>query len=265
MLHLYLTLIGARVRAQMQYKVSFWTELVGFGLVTGLEFVSVAILFSRFGSIGGWGIAEVALLYGLTSLSFGLAEMVARGFDSPFERMMQQGAFDTVLTRPLGSFFSILASDFQLLRLGRISQALLVLGYALARLPIAWTPAHLAIVPLSVLSGAAIYSGLTVIGATICFWTIRTPEVINVFTAGGSEAASYPVSIYSGLVRNVFLFVVPIAFANYPAALLLLGRSDPLGLPAWAAWLAPLVAGLFCGAALLFWRYGVSKYQSTGS
>ena len=156
MLRLYLTLIGARVRAQMQYKVSFWTELVGFGLVTGLEFVSVAILFSRFGSIGGWGIAEVALLYGLTSLSFGLAEMVARGFDSPFERMMQQGAFDTVLTRPLGSFFSILASDFQLLRLGRISQALLVLGYALAVLPIGWTPARLLIVPLAVLSGASV-------------------------------------------------------------------------------------------------------------
>lgn len=265
MLRLYLTLIGARVRAQLQYRVSFWTEIVGFGLMTGLEFLAIAILAARFRSVGGWSIAEVALLYGLTSLSFGLAEMVARGFDSPFERLMIQGGFDTVLMRPQSSFFSILASEFQLLRLGRITQALLVLGYALVQLPIAWTPARLLLLPLSIGAGAAIYGGLAVIGAAICFWTIRTPEVIHIFSSGGSEAASYPLSIYGGVVRNVFLFVVPIAFANYPAALLLLGRSDPLGLPGWAAWLAPLAAALFCGAAGLFWRYGVSRYQSTGS
>ena len=265
MFSLYLRLIGARIRAQMQYKVSFWLELIGFGLITALEFATIAILYARFRSIGGWGIAEVALLYGLTATSFGLAEMVGRGFDSPFERMIQQGTFDTVLTRPTGSFFGVLASEFQLMRLGRIGQGLAVLAYALARLPIAWTPARVLVLPVAVLSGAAIYAGLVVIGAAICFWTIKTPEVINVFTVGGEEAASYPLSIYSGWVRGVFLFVIPIGFANYPAALLLLGRADPFGLPGWAAWLAPLVAAAFCGVALWFWRVGVSKYQGAGS
>jgi ABC-2 type transport system permease protein len=45
----------------------------------------------------------------------------------------------------------------------------------------------------------------------------------------------------------------------------LLGRSDPHGLPGWSAWLAPLVAAVFFGLALRFWRFGVSKYTSTGS
>jgi ABC-2 type transport system permease protein len=265
MVSLYFRLIGARIRAQMQYKVSFWVELVGFGCITGLEFAAVAILFGQFHGIAGWTIEEVALLYGMTSIAFGMAEMFSRGFDAPFERMMQQGSFDTILTRPLGSFLGVLASEFQLMRLGRISQGALVLAYALARLPIEWTPARALLVPLTILSGTAIYTGLVVVGATICFWTIRTPEVINVFTVGGSEAASYPLSIYSGWIRNIFLFVIPIAFANYPAALLLLGRADPLGLPAWLAWLAPLAAALFCLAALAFWRLGVSKYQGAGS
>lgn len=265
MLSLYFRLIGARIRAQMQYKASFWMELVGFALVTGLEFVALAILLARFHTIAGWSLAEVALLYGLSSLAFGVAEMVGRGFDAPFERMMQQGAFDTVLTRPLGSFFSVLASEFQLMRLGRMTQALAVLGYALLRLPIAWSADKAAVLLLSLLSGAVIYTGLVVMGATVCFWTIKTPEVINVFTVGGSEAASYPLSIYGGLVRNVFLLVIPIAFANYPAALYLLGRADPLGLPAWSAWLAPAVAALFFGVALAFWRVGVTKYASTGT
>jgi ABC-2 type transport system permease protein len=265
MLSLYFRLIGARIRAQMQYKISFWLDLLGFAIVTTLEFVLIAIMLARFQTIAGWTIAEVALLYGLTAVAFGLAEMVARGFDAPFERMMQQGTFDSLLTRPLGSFFQVLASEFQLMRMGRTLQGGAALAYACARLPIAWTPAKLLLMPLTILSGATIYVGLLVIGATICFWTIKTPEVINAFTFGGEELTSYPLSIYNRWMRGVFLYLIPLGFANYPAALLLRGRSDPYGLPAWLAWLAPLAAGLFFSAALAFWRLGVSKYTSTGS
>ena len=162
-------------------------------------------------------------------------------------------------------FFGVLASEFQLMRMGRTLQGGAALAYACARLPIAWTPEKLLLMPLTILSGATIYVGLLVIGATICFWTIKTPEVINAFTFGGEELTSYPLSIYNRWMRGVFLYLIPLGFANYPAALLLLGRSDPYGLPAWLAWLAPLVAGLFFSAALAFWRLGVSKYTSTGS
>jgi ABC-2 type transport system permease protein len=264
-LSLYFRLIGSRVRSQLQYKVSFWLQLVGFGLVTAMEFAVIAILVGRFGGVGGWSVAETALLYGLTSLAFSLAEMVARGFDAPFERMIQLGAFDGVLTRPLGSFFQILTADFQLRRLGRSLQALLVLAYALPQLAIAWSPDKLLLVPVTVLSGAAIYMALIVIGATLCFWTVRTPEVINVFTFGGEQMTSYPLSIYQDWLRTFFLFIVPVGFANYPAGLYLLGRTDPHGLPAWLAWCAPVAAAAFLTLALRFWRIGVSKYTSTGS
>lgn len=265
MLRLYFRLIGSRVRSQMQYRVSFITELLGFALVTGLEFAVIAILVGRFGGVGGWGLAETALLYGLTSLAFSIAEMAGRGFDAPFERMIQQGGFDGVLTRPLSPFFQVLTADFQLRRLGRSAQALLVLGYAFGRLAIDWTPDRLLLVPLTVAAGAAIYLALIVVGATLTFWTIKTPEVINVFTFGGEQLTSYPLSIYHEALRTLFLFIVPVGFANYPAALYLLGRQDPTGLPAWLAWCAPLAAAGFCALALRFWAYGVSKYTSTGS
>ena len=55
---LYWRLVGARMRAQMQYKVSFWMDMLGLMLVTGLEFSVIAILFTRFQSLGGWGGAQ---------------------------------------------------------------------------------------------------------------------------------------------------------------------------------------------------------------
>lgn len=262
---LYWRLVGARIRAQMQYKASFWIDLMSFGLMTALDFATIAILFSRFHTIGGWSVAEVALLYGLSTTAFSLNEMIARGFDRPFEIMMQRGTFDSILTRPLNSFFQVLASEFQLRRLGRTAQALAVLGYAFVQLPIIWTPAHVILIPLTIASGVVIYLGLYVIGAAICFWTIKTPEVINAFTFGGNQLTSYPLSIYSQPLRAVFLWIIPVAFVDYPAALVLLGRTDPYGLAPSLAWAAPLVALVFLTIALAFWRIGVTKYQSAGS
>ncbi len=265
MFSLYLRLIGARVRSQMQYKVSFWMELIGFALVTGMEFGVVVILFARFPSIGGWSLAEVGLLYGISSMALGIAEMVGRGFDSPFEVMMVRGLFDGVLGRPLDSFFQILTSEFQVRRLGRVLQGLAVLVYALSQAPVVWSPALLILLPLSVVCASLVYLSLMVIGATLCFWTIRTPEVINIFTFGGDFLISHPMGIYNQWIRSIFLFVVPLGFCTYPAVLLILGRTDPYGLPAALAWAAPLAAGLFFLVARAFWHYGVTHYQSTGS
>ena len=48
----------------MQYRFSFVAERIGNLLVTGLDFVMVAILLTRFQAIGGWTLAEVVFLYG---------------------------------------------------------------------------------------------------------------------------------------------------------------------------------------------------------
>jgi len=265
MVALYFRLIGARVRAQMQYRVSFWLEMFGLGLTTALEFLVLVLLFARFPAVAGWSLPEVALLYGLSSSAFGFAEMIGRGFDSPFERMMVAGTFDAVLVRPLGSFFQILASEFHLRRLGRIAQAGAVMAYALLQADVHWSVAHVLLLPLTLVSGTLIFMAITLIGATICFWTIKTPEVINVFTSGGDFMASHPFSIYSRPIRSVFASVIPLAFVNYPAALVLLNKTDPHGFPPQLAWAAPLVASLFFALALRFWQFGVSKYTSAGS
>jgi ABC-2 type transport system permease protein len=262
---LYWRLVGARIRGQMQYKISFLLNMISFTLLTTLDFAVIAILFGRFQSLAGWSIAEVALLYGLTTIAFSLSEMIGRGFDAPFEAMMMQGTFDRILSRPQGSFFQVLASEFQLRRLGRTLQGALVLGYALSRLDIAWSVPRLLLIPLSIASGTIIFMGLIVIGATLCFWTIKTPEVINAFTFGGTTLASFPLPIYHRWMRRIFLYIVPVAFVNYPTALLLLDRTDPLGLPPTVAWAAPVVALIFFGIARAFWQFGVSKYQSAGS
>jgi ABC-type uncharacterized transport system permease subunit len=54
-------------------------------------------------------------------------------------------------------------------------------------------------------------------------------------------------------------------FVAYQPALALMGRTDPLGLPVWAGYAAPLVCLPATLVAALVWRSGVRHYRSTGS
>jgi len=101
--------------------------------------------------------------------------------------------------------------------------------------------------------------------ATVAFWWIDSGEFANGFTYGGRDFTSYPITVYSGFFRRVFAYGLGFGFVAYHPTLGLLGRPDPLGLPAWMAWSTPAVAAAACGLAALAWRSGVRHYRSTGS
>jgi ABC-2 type transport system permease protein len=88
---------------------------------------------------------------------------------------------------------------------------------------------------------------------------------MNILTYGGSYLISHPMHIYPRWLRRLSTYVVPAIFLNYYPALYFLDKPDPLGLPSFAPFLSPLVGALVFGAALSFFRFGVRRYQSTGS
>src|SRR6266480_6811126 len=264
-LHLYLRLIGMQLRAQMQYKVNLLIDIVTYFLISGLEFAAIMLLFGPFPSILGWSIGEVAFLYSLTSMSFGLAELFGAGIDA-FDITIRRGEFDRVLLRPVGVFTQVIGSDFRLRRFGRLTQGLLAFGIALKLLPgLTWTPLKLVLMPIGIVSGAVVFTAILLLGATLCFWTVETTELTNILTYGGREMLSYPLTIYNQGLQGFFLFVVPLAFGTYIPTCYLLGIPLPFRLPAEIAFGAPFVALAFALIAGTIWRLGVYHYQSTGS
>jgi ABC-2 type transport system permease protein len=261
---LYRRLIGARIRAQMQYRLSFLLMTLVSIVVTGSDLLAILILFNYFEELAGWRAGEVALLYGLTMVAFGLSEMVAAGFDI-FPQAIRQGELDRVLLRPIGIFVQVLAADFQLRRLGRVSQGGLALALAMAWTPIAWTPLKVLYLLVVIVSGFVMFSALLVLGAVLCFWTVQSIEIINTVTYGGTEMASYPLPIYHELLQRFFTFVVPLAFVSYFPALYLLDRPEVQRLPGWLPGMTPVAAVMLALVAWLAWQVGVRHYQSTGS
>lgn len=265
-LSIYRRLIGVQIRSQMMYRVSFFMELLGTGLITLLEYASLALVFSRFDSLGGWSLGQVAFLYGLAELSFGIMDLVFSGFDpGNFGLQVRRGAFDQIMLRPLNITLQILGSEFALRRIGKIVVSILIFITALNLAPIAWTPPKVSLTILAVISQVFFFGGLFIIGATITFWTVESIEAINIFTYGGNYMISHPMHIFPDVLRRFFTFIIPAAFLNYYPAMYILEIPDPTGMPGWAAFLAPS-AGIFLFAiALTFWRFGINHYQSTGT
>jgi ABC-2 type transport system permease protein len=263
-LRLYLRCVSASWRSQMQYRASFVLQAIGQLLVTGVEFLAIWALFHRFGSLRGWRLEDVALLYGMANVSFCIAEAGGRGFDL-FPRLVVSGDFDRLLLRPRSTAFQVAASEVQPMRVGRLLQGGAVLGWAVGRLCGTWGAAHLALLLAAVLSGACLFAGVFVLQATLAFWTTEGLEVVNVVSYGGLETAQYPMPIYRSGLRAFFTWVVPLACAGYLPSLALTGRPDPLGAPAWASWASPAAGPLFLLACLRAWRVGVRRYRSTGS
>ena len=77
-LRLYRRLVGARVRSQLQYRASFALDALGMFLITFLDFGAILVIFSNVPELGGWSVAEVALLYGIGGIAFALTDMVDR-------------------------------------------------------------------------------------------------------------------------------------------------------------------------------------------
>jgi ABC-2 type transport system permease protein len=213
----------------------------------------------------GWKVGEVALLYGVMSISFGFAEMFGAGIDL-FPDTIRLGEFDRVLLRPVSSFMLVVGSDFRLRRLGRITQGCISFVIALRLLPdLHWTLAKFAALLIGIGSGSILFMSVLLLGATLCFWTVETTELVNILTYGGREMLSYPLVVYGQLMQRFFLFVVPLAFGSFVPTCYLLGRPLPFGLPEETVFAAPLAALALGAVAGVVWRFGVSHYQSTGS
>jgi len=258
----YLLLVWTWTRAAAAYPASFAMMTV-FGLVTAAIDVGVIlVIFANTTSLAGFSREEVLFLYGAASLSFTLCDTFAGNLDQ-VSRHIKAGTLDTMLVRPVGAWVQLATDRFNPTRAGRIVQAGLVLGYAIAALGIG--PGRAWMIPVMVITGIVIFAALWTLAGAVQFVLTDAPEVVNSFTYGSQQLNQYPLSIYArDLVAGV-TYVLPLAFINWQPGLYVLGRADPFGTPEFMRFLGPAAALVLALAAGVAWRQGIRHYRSTGS
>jgi ABC-2 type transport system permease protein len=261
---IYRRLVGARIRADWQFRTSFVLFLLAQFVVAVTDFAAIVVIFSTVDDLAGWSGPEVSFLYAISGVAFGLGDL----FVSPVEwaaRHIMAGTFDQFLIRPVGALWQLLATEFAARRLGRTLQPLVVMIVSLTLVDVDWGPVPIALIVVTVLSSTAIFGAIWVITSSLAFWTVETQELANSFTYGGDFLTDYPIDVLAGWLRRLVIFVVPLASIGYLPAVGLFGKPMPYDLPRAAAWSGPFVAVAAVLVARGFWGLGIRHYRSTGS
>jgi ABC-2 type transport system permease protein len=263
-LRAYAALLGGKVRSMAAYRASFAVELFSNLGATVLDVTTVLVLFRGTATLGGFTLREAILMTGLTAVGFVLADLTVGNIDD-LRAYVRAGTLDTVLIRPLGVLPQLICMDVPLRKLLRVVFGLAVYLVALRVNPIVWTPAKVLFVLVAPLAAAVFFGSIFVLSASLAFWWVDSGQLGNAFTYGGRDFTSYPITVYRGWFRDLFAYALGFGFVSYQPMLAVLGKADPLGLPAWAGFAAPLVAVPAALIAAVVWRLGIRQYRSTGS
>ncbi len=193
----------ANLRSQMQYRSSFLMESLGHVMEAVTELLGIVALFTRFGSIRGWTLSEVALFYGVVHVVFAVAEGVGRGFGS-LESHVKNGTFDRVLLRPRATLLQVLGAALAPETIGRLLLAAVVLAWALAALDGGPVIGDVALLLWAFAGGVAAFFALLMLSAALSFWTTETLLIFAVVTKGGVETTQYPIAVFHRALRYLF-------------------------------------------------------------
>ena len=258
---MYFKLIWVSIRAQMQYRTSFILLTLSAIISSFIEFVGIWAFFTRFGTLGTWTIFDVGVFYGMGHSAFALCEMIARGFDT-FHNHVRTGDFDRTLLRPRGTVVQVMGSELDMMRVGRLIQGMAILLWSCANLEFSWGISHWLLCLEAIIGGFFMFSGVIVMQATACFWTVESIEIWNILTYGGVTALQYPMDIYHKAVRYLFTYLLPLAAINFWPCAYLLNKTY---CPVWWSFTSPLLGLAVFLISLAIWRFGVHHYRSTGS
>lgn len=258
-INLYIHYISIIMKSIMQYKTSFLLSAIGQFLVSFNVFLGIFFMFQRFSSVQGFTYSEVLLCFSIILLEFSTAEIFARGFDT-FSGTVKSGEFDRVLVRPQSEIIQILGSKFELTRIGRMLQAIVMFIYGILKCEVIWDWKKVLTIIFMLIGGISVFSGLFLIYAALCFFTLDGLEFMNVFTDGAREFGKYPIGIYGKKMLLFTTFFVPYALIQYyPLLYILEHRTDSFLI------FLPVFACLFLIPAVLLWKSGVRHYKSSGS
>ena len=257
-MRLYFKFFAIHLKSEMAYPGSFVLSCCGRLMFTLASLFSIRILMGRFGAVGGYGLGDVLLGFGVVMTAYNLAECIARGFDS-FEKIIRQGQLDQLLVRPRSLVFQVICQDMRLASVTNILVGGAVIAYAVRISGIQWTLPKVLVLVSMVLCGSLLFFGAYLAFAALCFVTLEGLEVMNIFTDGIREYSRYPYDVYGKGVLWFTTIVMPMALVQTWPLGYLMGTG-----PGWYG-LLPLASLWFLLPCYGLWRLGVRRYRSAGS
>lgn len=256
---LYSYLAGVSLKSKMAYRHDFI-----FGFIAGISsdlagLLFIGIVFSNLPEVRGWTGWQVATIFALNSLCFGLANTLFNGIWWINGRAYS-GELNHFLVRPSNPLLTLVASKTAIHDSGKIFTSVAIFAIASHQAEVDWGVPLALLTAALVLGGTIIWTSVMLATSSLGFWTITqgTSLVFSVLQVG--DLARYPVTIYPFWIQALISWIVPFSFASFVPATIILDH----GFPPWG-WALPLMVVACPVIAYQVWLAGLRRYEGPGT
>jgi ABC-2 type transport system permease protein len=259
----YLRLLAVQLRASTALALQYRLEFLGQGalalLWTAWSLVPILVVFSGRAGVAGWSFEEALVVIGWFTVMKGVLEGAVNPSLASVVEHIRKGTLDFVLLKPADAQFLVSTARFMPWRLVDVLAGLAIFGAAFARLGRWPSPGAVAAALAMLLCAALVLYSLWILVISAAFHVVKIDNLSYLFSSI-FDAARWPVTVFQGLWRLLFTFVIPLALMTTYPALALLGKlSAALALQALAG------ALVFAALSRLVWTRSIARYTSASS
>jgi ABC-2 type transport system permease protein len=264
-LHQYFDVYRVMLRNSLVREMNFKLNFVLWLLVESLWFVGqlifIGVIYSQIDALGDWTKWDMVLLVG----TYQIVSQIFQAFFylnlTNLPELVRTGKLDFVLLQPIDPQFTVSLRQFGIDGVVNALVGIAIVGYSLFKLHLIPSAAQVLLYLVAIGFGISIHYAAMLALATISFWIVRTQGIIYGYYSI-INLARYPDSMFKGLAKFVFSWVVPIVVVtNVPARILIHATANPWPLLGHLA-LASVIMLLACR---LLWKAALSRYSSASS
>jgi ABC-2 type transport system permease protein len=258
-LRLYFLIEAQYIKSQMQYRADFLISSVGMFFSSLATLAVFVVLFNSIPNLAGWSLMEMVFIYAFYMIAVSPMQIL---FDAIWwiRYKVQSGEFIKYYFRPMNIMFYYMSERFDIKGLTQLVAGIVLLAYSSVRLALVWSPGKLLALLVALVSASLVLIAIAVMAGASAFWLVNSYPVLALAWKV-REFAPYPMTIFDGIFRFAFTFILPIGFiAFYPAQFFL--RPDEIS-P--VVYLTPVAGVVLFALMYKVWELGVNSYTGTGS
>ncbi|MBI4225290.1 MAG: ABC-2 family transporter protein [Candidatus Sungbacteria bacterium] len=243
------------------YPAEFLTGLIVECGYIGIFVLFFTVLFGHITEIAGWNYYEMLFLAGINLINGGLYWSML--FASGLMRLpedIKNGNVDIALLKPINPLFTLTLSKPYFTSILSVIPGVYIIYYALAQLH--RMPSLLDILFGSVLfcCGMVIAYAIAVMLSSLSFYFLNASAFPEIAARGIDFYTRSPHSVYTGALRIVLFFIIPVVFiSSIPSSTVLRGVEFQY------LFLGIGLAAAFLCMAILVWNRMIRYYSSASS
>lgn len=250
--HLKLVAAYAQINFQtaMEYRASFFSQIIGMFLNDGIWLAFWWLYFTKFPVLGAWQRQDVVVLWAVLATSFGLASGIF-GNCLNLAGVILRGELDFYLALPKDVLTHVLITRMSTSAWGDVAFGILV--FAAFGDP---TPARVILYLFSIAIAAIFLVSFFVLAHSLAFFIGNAQGISEQIAMTMIHFSSYPTSVFRGMTKIILFTLIPAGFINSVSVHVIRDFR-----PGFFGALIAATLALAIGARLLF-QAGLRRYES---